>query len=159
MYLSPIVTNTNTTLHLELVSVLREQQVPVWEGRCQTQEFCNNEAVRKMWSLHHYTSRPGKQNRSFLESSTMPTAKTGYNDIKLASNCVTTHYSMFSAQTTSVCFLIFTCPYIQGRLWVPSLLSPSPADTSHDDMLALSEAIIHFLLGPLSFLDNTAVIH
>lgn len=40
-----------------------------------------------------------------------------------------------------------------------SLLPPSPADTSHEEVLALSEAIIQYLLGLLSFLDNTEVIH
>lgn len=70
----------------------------------------------------------------------------------MTSNCVTTHYSVFSAQTTSMCFLILTCPNIRGCLWVLSLLSPSPAGTSHEEVLALSSdiyctgAVIHFSL-------------
>lgn len=78
-------------------------------------------------------------------------------------NCASSHYGAFGAQATSTCFPHLRTPQIYeaavcGRRRHRSL-SLSPADTSHEEVSALSEAIIQYLPGPSSFSDDTAVIH
>jgi len=73
---------------------------------------------------------PGLENR--MDHSLRANLCLQQRQAKITLNEVTNHYSMFSAQATSMCFS--SCPNILACLWVLSLMSPSPGDSSHEEV-------------------------